>query len=175
MILSEEYTLIIDTNACAQPFAKELCAYCTGLVDESNVGQQHGDVFYMEMGIEDTEEASAWMQNPFSKIAGTKMDDAGCEAHCGVWVNPKYGSNDEDEVVLLSDQNFNDYPYVAPTSVGIYFSRGPSDEQINSIRERAAAFFEKSYVQGGVKFEGIRFLKQTLSVEEMDLGYLDKT
>jgi hypothetical protein len=174
VLLSEEFTVVIDTNGYAANFSKELCAYCTGFIDEQDYALEFADLFYMEEGIEDDSPKGkvAEDKNPFQGHIGQRLDENGNYSPCCVFLNKRYGSNENGEVGLLTEDNYDKYDYPAPLSVGIFFDAEPTAEQVQIIKTRAKAFFEKLWPKlraSEVAFEGTRLVIHTRYGEERDI------
>ena len=146
ILLSTEYTVVIDTDSVSYEFAKPLCAYCTGIVDEEDVGQEMSDLYYLEQGIEDDESPRGRVadeKNPFYGFVAQRQDQDQFFSPCSVWLNKHYGCNESGDIAKLTDLNYDEYTCPAPLSVGIFFDVEPTAEQIQTIKERTVSFFEK--------------------------------
>lgn len=176
VLLSTEYTLVIDTDSFADAFSKSLCAYCTGLMDEEDEGQSCADLYYLEQGIEDDESPKGRVadeKNPFYGFVSQRLDENGVYSPCCVWLNKKYGYNANGEYALLTEKNYDEYNFPAPLSVGVFFDVEPPVELIETIKERAVKFFDKIWPKlnegAVVKVEGFRLITHTKYGEEKEL------
>lgn len=177
VLLSTEYTLVIDTNAYAYNFARKLCAYCTGFVGENEEGRDLSDLFYLELDIEDDDSPRGRLadeKNPFRGYIGDRKDEDDNWSPCALWLNKRYGCNAEGDFARLDEKNYDDYNFPAPFSVGIFFDEEPTPEMIETVRRRANAFFEKvwpklSNSSQTVQVEGLRLIAHKRYGEEHEL------
>lgn len=169
ILLKTDYTLVIDTNSQSENFYLKLCAYCTGFVSENEKDLSYSDLFYLEEGIEDD-------PNPKGKLADEKNPFYGFIAQkyvqnalspASVWINKKYGMNEDGDLAVLTEQNYSDYEFAAPCSVGIFFQIEPTLQQIIIIKRRASKFFENMKI--AAKVEGFRLITYTKHAEEKDI------
>lgn len=166
ILLSTEYTLVIDTNGFAYNFAKKLCGYCTGHTSEDEEDQKCCDLYDAEM------------DNGVKVFAGFIMDRKDEDDNwspCTVWVNKRYGYNSNGDHALLDEKNYDDFNFPAPFSVGIFFDVEPTEYQIHVIRTRSQQFFEKVWPNikpegvGDVRVEGLRLIIHRRYGEEIAL------
>jgi len=78
ILISTEYILVIDTDGFSDAFAKKLCAYCTGFVDETESDLEFSDLYFLEEGIEDDESPRGKVadeKNPFYGFVGQRLDE----------------------------------------------------------------------------------------------------
>lgn len=187
ILISEEYILVIDTNADSTEFSQHLCAYCTGLmgevgdeVDEDCFEQKMSDMFYMEMGIDDDESSKgkiALQKNPFYEVIEDRKDEDGNYFPYCVWLSRTYGSNENGQYAKLDESNYGEFDLPAPFSTGIFFGVEPTDELIKIIKERAVKFFkdqwgpllEKIGAKNEVNVEGFRLISHKKYGEEREL------
>jgi hypothetical protein len=170
--IAKEYTLVIDTDSSAYAFARELCAYCTGYNHESSISTKISDMFYEDLKIDDDEKFGlhAEEKNPFYNYVVDRLDEQGAYSPCSVYLNKKYGCNGSGDWALLTENNFEEYGYPAPLSVGIFFDQKPTDEHLAIIKTRSVQFFEKIWKNEiPVKIEGYRIIVQTKYAEEIIL------
>jgi hypothetical protein len=173
VLLSTEYTLVIDTDAFSDHFAKKLCAYCTGFFDEKDNGRDMSDLFYLDEQIEDDESPRgkiAEEKNPFHGFVCQRLDEDSIFSPCCVWLNKRYGYNPEGKYALLTEGNYDEYNFPAPLSVGIFFDEEPRRDHIEKIKQRAIKFFESVWPQlslrgvpktSKVNIEGFRLITHT--------------
>ena len=150
VLLSTDYTVVIDTNALSYDFANKLCAYCTGFIDDEDNGLEMSDLYYLEQGIEDDESPRGRVadeKNSFYGFVGQRQqqdDNSGMIfSPCSIWLSQNYGRNEDGEVAKLTEENYDEYHFAAPASVGIFFDVEPTAEHIQTIKTRAVSFFEK--------------------------------
>lgn len=174
ILISEEFTLVIDTDGYVDDFGSHLCAYCTGFCDEeSNTGCS--DMFYMEMGLDDDAHETALDKNLFrDSIVDKEMGDV--ISPWISWLSRNWGSDEEGNFAKLTPDNYGTYTFPAPFSIGIFFDVEPTIEQIKIIKERAVAFFVKMWPKmkenedkKPVQIEGFRLIKHTKYGEERSL------
>ena len=85
-------------------------------------------------------------------------------------MNKKYGYNAEGNYALLTEENFEDYNFPAPLSVGIFFEEKPEDEQIQIIKQRALKFFENIWEsKKPVVIEGFRLIIHTKYGQDIEI------
>jgi len=177
VLISTEYILVIDTNSFSERFAKELCAYCTGFIDESDKGEKFADLFYLDQGIADDEFPKGQVseqKNPFYGFIAQRIDENQDYSPCCVWLNKKYGYNARGEYAFLTEENYNDYNFPAPLSVGIFFDVEPEDWHIETIKERSVKFFDQIWSKicpdkKTIEVEGFRLIVHTKYGHEIDL------
>lgn len=176
VLISKEYILVIDTNSFSDSFAKDLCAYCTGFADEKENGINYANLFYRDQFIEDDESPKgkvAEEKNIFYGIMGNKLDEDGIYSPCSIWLNDKYGYNADGECALLNEENYDEFNFPAPLSVGLFFDDIPDENQIQLIKSRAFKFFEEVYPKINqdkqVKVEGFRLITHTKYGEVVNL------
>ena len=162
VLLSEDYALIIDTNKDVINFYCSLCSYCTGMISEGEIDLKYSDAFY-----EDTKFSSN--SNPFAGYCVDKIDENGNYSPCSVWLNKKYGLDEEGNSDELNDKNYSKYEYPAPFSVGIFFSKKPNQNHIEIIKTRATKFFQEEYNDEPVVIEKIYLIKYTKYAEELSI------
>lgn len=151
VLLSEEYTLVIDTDSPACAFADCLVAYCTGLFNELEIQEvvECANTF---------EEQSDQRENPFcdqvafkeldgTYIVGIKKDGEPVLTPCCIMLNSNYGEDDKGNFAKLTEENYNQFDYPAPFSVGIFFRNKPEQHLIEIIKKRAIDFFKSFYKQ----------------------------
>jgi len=178
ILISTEYILVIDTDKLAYDFYKPLCAYCTGVVDEDDVGQECADLYYLETGIEDDDSprgSVADEKNPFYGFVGQRKDEDDAYSPCSVWLNKRYGYSATGEYALLTERNCEEFNFPAPLSIGIFFDVEPQPEHVQTIKTRAADFFKKIWpkLEDGsapVTIEGFRMITHEKYATEHDLG-----
>jgi hypothetical protein len=172
ILLSEEYTVVIDTNSLSKEFANALCAYCTGVVDERDEARQYSDLFYMERSIEDDDSPRgkvAEEKSPFYDFVGQRFVESENYSPCCVWLNKRYGCNEDYEFSLLTEENYEEYSFPAPLSVGIFFDIKPNLEHLEIIKERAFLFFDKVWKKNKVEVEGFRLICHTKYGQEIGI------
>lgn len=171
VLLYKEFILVIDTNAHAHEFYRELVAYCTGFVHESLVTSPYSECFYEEMNLsdEDSKDLLAEDKNPFLNYIVDREDELGELSPCCVLLNKNYAINDEGDAKPIDEANYQEYGYPAPFSVGIFFDKYPEPSQIEIIKSRASKFFEKVWNKKQVKMETFRVIVHSKYGEEIFL------
>lgn len=163
VLISTEYIFVIDTDGLSESFAKKLCAYCTGFVDEVESDLEFSDLYYLDEGIEDDESPRGLVadeKNPFYGFVSQHLDEDQIYSPCCVWLNKRYGYNSQEQYALLTEENYDEYNFPAPLSVGIFFDKHPEPNLILKIKERSVKFFEEVWT---------KLDKQKVSVEDFRL------
>lgn len=173
VLLSTEYILVIDTDYYAYDFANQLTAYCTGVTDDEDTGKSFADLFYSEMHIDDDESPrgkTAEEKNQFHEFVTHRSED-NYFTPCSVWLNKKYGCNDDGKYAVLTQENYDEYSMPAPFSVGIFFGTEPTSELIQIIKVRSKKFFSEKYSieNKRVNIEGFRLIVHTRYGKELSL------
>ena len=114
------------------------------------------------MGIEEDD-------NPFLGFIGDRRDEKDDWSPCSVWLNKRYGCDADGKYSLLTEDNYDNFVFPAPFSVGIFFDVEPTESQINLIKERAVKFFKDYLKSKEVKIEGFRKILHAKYAEEKDL------
>lgn len=169
VLISTEYTVIIDTDSVSYDFVNKLCAYCTGLTNEEDEGMELADLYYLEQSIEDDSSPHGLTsdeKNPFYGVVSQRLDQDSIYSPCSVWLNKNYGCNASGKFAKLNEKNYDEYNFPAPLSVGIFFLQEPEPGHIQIIKERSVAFFEKIWpkIKDGsnpVRVEGFRLITHT--------------
>lgn len=162
ILISEEYIVVVDTNSPAVNFYKEFCAFCTGFDHEALNTMEWSDAFYHDLGIKDDNVED----NPFYNFILLKKDMMGDDSPCSVWLNKKYGCNASGEYALLSEENYDQYNFPAPLSVGFYFDSEPQAAHIAILKDRAEKFFG-DWEKEKVNIEGMRLIVHSKYGEEI--------
>ena len=158
ILLDEEYILVLDTDSLIIDFYREICSFCTGHDADSCRSMVESDRFHDDFQDE----------NPFSVNIKYKDDGEGGETPCSVWLNKRYGCDEDGNFGLLDENNFQSYGFPAPMSVGIFFLTEPTQTQINLIRSRAEAFLAER--KPSPKLESLRLITHTKYGEERVLS-----
>lgn len=171
ILLSTDYILVIDTDYYAYDFANQLTAYCTGITDEEEVGAECADLFYADMQIQDDTSPRgriAEEKNQFFEYVVQRLQDEYCSP-CAVWLNKKYGCNEDGTCAVLTQENYDQYASPAPFSVGIFFGIEPTPELVQIIKDRSLKFFREIYQNERVNVEGFRLIVHTRYGKEVSL------
>lgn len=149
--LNHDFVFVIDTNQIAVPFYKELCAYCTGFFhDDLPID---GNDFYVDLGIDEDDESS----NPLMGCVCRKfLADEDASTPCCVWLNKRYGCDENGRFELLDENNCQHYEFPAPMSVGIFMESEPTKDQADLIKARAQRFAQK---RPELAIEGFRLIQ----------------
>lgn len=178
VLVDENYMLVVETNQFAGHFAEELCAYCTGYVDEEQTGREFADLFYLEMGISDDETPKGRLadeKNPFHGYVGDRQMEDGTWTPVALWASRKYGSNASGKYAILGEGNYEEYGFPALFGACIYFDNEPEPEQVALVKERAAKFFNEVYPKTelngpkDVRVEGFRLIRHEKYAVEMSI------
>lgn len=162
ILLQKEYVLVIDTNKPSFEFVAQLCAYCTGYDHENSTDNSMVDKFYEQVSPEFAGNLKEQIrENPFYGYITDKMDQDGFYSPSTVWLNKKYGCNDEGEYGILTEDNCEKFSLPAPLSVGLYFENEPTSELLDLLKKRVRKFFAEEW-KSPVSFEGMRLITKTL-------------
>jgi len=145
------WVFIIDTDQYAGNFERNMCAYCTGMVGQCEVGARMVTIFEKDFELEDDKYGE---DNPFMDYVDLwVMDDHGCGRPTSIWRN------------VAGD---------ACNSVAIFFQQEPTEEHIKIIKERSADFAknrpdqqEYQKTKKPMKVLGFRLLQQTVTTTEV--------
>jgi len=114
--LDDGYVFVIDTSHYAGNFEREMCAFMTGILGASGVGEEEAVRFFEDLGLTSREDQI--LNNPFADLViQIPRDSECCHSPCSVWGN---------EI----------------NSVAIFFDERPPDELLAMMRERARQFCE---------------------------------
>jgi hypothetical protein len=173
IFLCKEYVIVVDTDKSSYSFIKDFCAYCTGYNHESLISSEYSKLFYEDMKlIDDNYVNFPYEKNPFNGFLTDKLDHDGYLAPCSVWLNKNFGMDCSGRYELLTEENFDEYSYPAPLSVGFFFNSEPSKQQIEIIKTRSKKFFELFFSDRKFKVNilGYRMIVHTKYGEEIDLS-----
>lgn len=168
ILLTKEYVLVLDTNSPSFEFANQLCAYCTGYGHEKSTDDSFVDMFYEDVVSHLAKSNDKIQENPFNGFVTDKMDQDGFYSPCTVWLNKKYGCNEDGDYGILTEENCERFSLPAPLSVGIYFENEPNEDHVSLIRKRAIKFASEFWKKP-FKFEGMRLITKTLYGSERNL------
>ena len=186
------FAFVIDTEAYAGSFERELCAYATGIIGDCEVGHREAAQFKFALPGE----------NPFEDIISQVPDDHGRHRPVTIWPTPGWFNNgigyefrendpfaekhaqENYERGCLAESKKKCYAskvhnlehkkewkaksrekfekFPAYRSVAIFFDESPSAELIHLMKKRAT-----EYLAGkAIKLTGFRLLKLTSKKEE---------
>jgi hypothetical protein len=159
VVLSVEYTFVVDTNQYMDEFAGQLTAYCTGIYSENAIEEEinYSRIFNQEMNIDEEIE-----NNPFFNFVQQKNLGDNFYSPCSVYLNSKYGCDGHGNFALLTEDNYEQYDYPAPLSIGIFLKSLPSDELFEILKKRACKFFDEK----NISVEGFRLITVSRLAEE---------
>lgn len=143
------WVFIIDTDQYAGNFEREMCAYCTGMIGQCEVGEAMLPFFEKDFEIDPDK---FYEDNPFMEYVDIwVMDDHGCGRPASIWNGPSGGCN----------------------SVAIFFQQEPTEELIKIMKERSSDFAknrpdQKEYQKSSkpMNILGFRMLKQVVTTTE---------
>lgn len=179
LLVSEEFILVVDTNAFAGNFAEELCAYVTGFYGEDvrHDVRSVSDLFYRDHEIEDDESHKGLLaeeKNPFHGYVIDHMNEDGDYTPWAVWPSRKYGVNASGDYAELTEGNYDDYNFPAGFSVGVYFAESPPADLLDKFKERTKKFFADIYPrlakegrEKDVKVEGFRLITHRKTAQDV--------
>lgn len=143
------WVFVIDTDEYAGNFEREMCAYCTGMIGQCDVGEEMVTLFEEDFELEADNYGE---DNPFMDYADLwVMDDNGCGRPTSIWRSP-------------AGDDYN--------SVAIFFEQEPTEELIKIMKERAQNFASerpdaKEYrTTNSFNVLGFRLLKQVVTTTE---------
>lgn len=159
------YTLVVDTDAYAGNFERQLVAYCTGMADPSGVGESEAAAFRASMPVE--------VRDHFAAIMSTRPGDNDHPHYARILpttgrLNDKGRHFDANE---LTPELRKAFP-MAYESVGVFFDEIPSRELLDILLMRAEEFAANYTAFGDparFRILGMRLLAEVTSVVEVDL------
>ena len=107
-----KYIFIIDTDAYAGNFEREMTAYMTGEVGECCVGHEGAAQF--EEDVHSSDETCGWAPY-FEENIMQEPDEHGCHRPCSLWSSPDS----------------------KPNSVAIFLEEEPTKETVDFLKDRA--------------------------------------
>lgn len=159
------YTLVVDTDAYAGNFERQLTAYCTGMADPSGVGEPEALAFRAAMPQE--------VFDHFGTIMSTRSDEN--DHHHYARILPTSGRlNDKGrhfDASELAPELRKAFP-MAYESVGIFFDEIPPRELLDILLVRAEEFganYGSLASPTPFRILGMRLLAEVTSVVEVDL------
>lgn len=142
--METKYIFIIDTNEYAGNFERDMCAFCTGMIGDCEVGKEESEKFIKE--------ESQDIYDDLNEIIEKRPDDHGCCRPTSIYL----------------DKKGNKY-----NSVAIYFFEKPSEKIIEMIKARAKKFTKgKERIMKRprtMKILGFRMKKETLTEEDIKI------
>ncbi len=160
----DHYLFVVDTNAYAGSFEREMCAYITGQTGECGVGQEQA-----ELAKQEIPDVVAQLE----KLIESIPDEHGCYRPVSIFPNPRYGNDGNGNHALLTDDNREQFPWPAYNSVAICFHSIPDSGLLVVMKERAKNIAAKGAGPKGdnqtVGIEGFRFLEQHITYKELNL------
>ncbi len=138
------WIFVIDTNQYAGNFERTMCAYCTGMIGDCEVGIDLAQEFYDDFGF------SSGDENVFEEYIDPHiMDYNGCGRPTSIW----------------KDDN---------KSVAIFFHKQPTLELISIMKERAYKFVCSEEILTDLqckdfKIIGFRLFQQSIVEREINL------
>ena len=129
---------VIDTDKYSGNFERQLCAYMTGELDESDVGQEYACTYRAEMGLKEEPTESDDEKDLLFDLVGFCNGDEGFQFRATICPTPGYSNNGSGEHTKLEPGEMMKWP--AYQSVAIVLSEEPSPEQITLLKNRAEAF-----------------------------------
>ena len=140
------YAVVIDTDSYTGNFERDLCAYCTGVVGECEVGKDEAKEYFTKYGFDEKYSFPAHRDDDiFCAILDHVMDDHGCFRPCCIWPG--------------SDHKHN--------SMIIYFQEKPTKEQIDRIKERSRDFGDRR----GIKILAVKVISRNVKIVDEVVNY----
>lgn len=161
----EKYIFIVDTTEYAGDFEREMCAFCTGVIGDCEVGREEKKKWIEAYGEDKADEMYEMMEQ--------RPDEHGCRRPVSIVPTPGYINTGMGKHIKEKDAKPEDERYPAYQSVAMYFYERPTKEVINMIKERAKLFTKTndriSREPRTLKILGFRLLKETTVIEEIAL------
>lgn len=168
--------VVIDTQTYAGNFERELCAWVTGMLGPSSVGEHYAKKAQAQMEYQEWwEENIAWQE----KELGTEVDYPAT-----IWVTP--GINNYGKLVK---QGENPHP-LAYFSVAIFVEEFPPEAVLEEMIARVKDFCHNPYalceresiraemgiqkMKHSLQFTGVRFLEPELKTEYVPVEKVEK-
>lgn len=144
---TKEYTITIDTNSYAGNFERELTAYLTGRLGDSEVGKKYAEMFLRDFHIDYTDDEN----DPFTDSINGKHGDFG-------WNWCEISGNDS-------------------TNINLWFLEEPTEEQIEILIKRCKEFctlYNETYKERKepLKIDAIHITVET-TIRELLRKYMD--
>ena len=83
-----QWVFVIDTDAYAGNFEREMVAYCTGEVGDCGVGKESAELYRNQLGLEEYE--GSFADNGTGPCVMRRADDHGCDRPAACWPNPNW-------------------------------------------------------------------------------------
>jgi len=160
----KRYLFVVDTDAYAGNFEREMCAYMTGQIGECGVGGVLAALARVEIP-----NVVAQLEDLIEQVP----DEHGCHRPVSILPNPRYGNDGHGNHALLTEGNKPQFPLPAYNGLAIYFHSIPPSGLMDSIKARAKKFASgkvktKDYTpQGKITIEGFRLLEQQTVYKEL--------
>src|SRR3989338_8211600 len=124
----DHYLFVIDTDAYAGNFERQMCAYITGQIEECEVEEENAKIAKQEIPA-----VIAKLEDLIELVP----DEHGYAKPFSIFPNPRYGNDGHGNHALLSDKNRDQFPWPAYYSVAIFFHSIPDSGLLNIMKERA--------------------------------------
>ncbi len=83
-----QWVFVIDTDAYAGSFEREMVAYCTGEIGECEVGKESAELYRDQLGLKEYE--GSFADNGNDPCVMRRADDHGCARPAAAWPNPNW-------------------------------------------------------------------------------------
>jgi len=183
---SQHIAFIVDTDEYAGNFERELTAFCTGVIGDCGVGEEHAEAFKRECPE---------MVKALEEIVTTVPDDHGCARPASIWPTPGFwndgmgthwpdsmwGSAEahttyRDSVRKYKEEHKDALPHIdeeaalpsrhpAYQSVAMFLADRPGNELLEFLMRRARAYRPIRKFDGTFNVLGFRLI-QTRTVED---------
>ncbi len=148
--MEHNFIFVIDTDQYSGNFERELCAYCTGMYGECEVGKEIAEKF---------EEKFPDEYNKLHQIIDCFVPDKhGTGWPAAIWPTPGIWNNGHGKHFSDSKWDGKCDKWPAYQSVAIFFDTKPTHEQINFICQRATDYCAKENIKI-LKFRLIQEIK----------------
>lgn len=129
-----KWSFVVDTDAYAGNFERELCGYVTGCSED---GEDHHGAPYRDMFMADYPEG-----HPFEDFLKKRLTDPGDDGYGRTYQDlaptPGWGNFGQGDHKKL--EAFETAPHPAFQSVAIFLRERPPDEVLSILTQRAYAF-----------------------------------
>lgn len=155
------YSFVVDTDAYAGNFERELTAYVIGQADEYAAVDEYLEMFTDECSMD------------FEELSDTRISDPGDDgimrAPNDLAPTPGWSNNGHGKHYKVDSAHPFKYP--AYQSVAIFLSRKPTDEELSELIKRAVSFFQLPTKRGTTppKVLGCRLVAEKLELVSTNL------
>ena len=155
MFDNEFYAFVVDTNAYAGNFEREMTAFSTGQYETrgEEEGEEYDEVFPDDEVFSEDEPGLISITPPCNDFADV----------CSIYPTPGWVNDGNGREYRLAEAPAGINHWPAYMSVAMFFEEVPTPAQVQRVRERAAIFAERE----GFAIEGFRLVKVVTKSEEV--------